>query len=565
MSIVASRSSSRSYSSRSGVGSSGLSSTGGIQFSNGLGSVARRVYTEVRGGYGTRISQSSFSMDGPGQITISANEKHTMQNLNDRLATYLEKLELQIKEFYEMRSPTHKKDLSGFYATIADIRNKIHARSVENSQMILRVDNARLAADDFKMKLEKEANMRMTMERDVARLRGVLDSFTHARGDLEMQIEGLKEELVYLRKNHEEVTSAILLTHSTSRNSSRSYSSCSGVGSSGLSSAGGMQFSNGLGSGRSRMSVSSLGSSRAPSVYGGVGGYGTRISQSSFSMDWPGQITFSANEKHTMQNLNDRLATYLEKVHSLEAANSKLELQIKEFYEMRSPTHKKDLSGFYATIADIRNKIHARSMENSQMILWVDNARLAADDFKMKLEKEANMRMTMEGDVARLRGVLDSFTHARGDLEMQIEGLKEELVYLRKNHEEEMHLMRTQQCGAVNVEMDCSSSVDMSKVLEEMRTQYEGMVEKNQRDAAKWFESKVEVLQNQITTSTTEVKTSQSQVTDLKRTFQSLEIELHGLLTQGYLEQSVTDINGRYGSQLSQLQVHRRPDRRSGK
>ncbi|XP_045071384.1 keratin, type I cytoskeletal 13-like [Coregonus clupeaformis] len=325
-----------------------------------------------------------------------------------------------------------------------------------------------------------------------------------------------------------------------SRNSSRSYSSRSGVGSSGLSSTGGMQFSNGLGSGRSRMSVSSLGSSRAPSVYGGAGGYGTGISQSSFSMDWPGQITISANEKHTMQNLNDRLATYLEKVHSLEAANSKLELQIKELYEMRSPTHKKDLSGFYATIADIRNKIHARSMENSQMILCVDKARLAADDFKMKLEKEAKMRMMTEGDVARLRGVLDSFTHARGDLEMQIDGLKEELVYLRKNHEEEMHLMRTQQCGAVYVEMDCSSSVDMSKVLEEMRTQYEGMVEKNQ-----------------ITTSPIAVKTSQSQVTDLKRTFQSLEIEMHGLLTQkGYLEQSITDINGRYGSQLSQLQVH---------
>uniref|UniRef100_A0A8C7VNS7 IF rod domain-containing protein n=1 Tax=Oncorhynchus mykiss TaxID=8022 RepID=A0A8C7VNS7_ONCMY len=185
-----------------------------------------------------------------------------------------------------------------------------------------------------------------------------------------------------------------------SRSSSRRYSSRSGVDSSGLS----------LGGGRPRMSVSSVGSSRAPSVYGGAGGYGTRISQSYFSMDGPGQITIGANEKNTMQNLNDRLATYLEKVRSLEAANSKLELQIKEFYEMRSPTHKKDLSGFHTTISDILNQIQARSVENSQMIL--------------------------------------------------------------------------------------------------------------------------QVLQNQITTSTTEVKTSQSQVTDLKRTFQSLEMELHGLLTQ---------------------------------
>uniref|UniRef100_A0A8C7VNS5 Keratin 99 n=1 Tax=Oncorhynchus mykiss TaxID=8022 RepID=A0A8C7VNS5_ONCMY len=335
-----------------------------------------------------------------------------------------------------------------------------------------------------------------------------------------------------------------------SRSSSRSHSSRSGVGSSGLCSSDGMQFSSGLGGGRSSMSVSSVGSSRAPSVNRGAGKYCTRISQSSFSMDGPVRITFGANEKHTMQNLNDRLATYLEKVRSLETANSKLELQIKEFYEMRSPTHKKDLSGFHATITDIRNKSQARSVENSQMILRVDNARHAADVFKIKLETEANMRMKMEGDVARQRGVLDSFTLTRAELEIQIEGLKEELVYLRKNNGEEMQLMRPHR-GAVNVEMDCASSVDMSKVLEEMRTQYEGMITKNQRDAAKWFESKVEVLQNQITTSTTEVKTSQSQVTDLKRTFQSLEIELHGLLTQkGYV-----DINGRHGSQLSHLQV----------
>ncbi|XP_062304224.1 keratin 99 [Osmerus eperlanus] len=339
-----------------------------------------------------------------------------------------------------------------------------------------------------------------------------------------------------------------------------SYSSRSSIGSSGLSLSGGMPFQ-AVGGGRSRMSVSasSVRSSRTPSVYGGAGGYGTRISQSvsALSMAAPSsEFIMSANEKVTMQNLNDRLATYLEKVRSLEAANQKLELQIKEFYEKRSPVHSKDLTVYLDTISGLRKKILLAYTNHAQVTLQLDNARLAADDFKIKFEMELNMRMTVEADMARLKGVLDSFTLSRSDLEMQIEGLREELVYLKKSHEEEMELMRVQQGGAVNVTMDCPASADLNKELHDMREQYESLVQKNQREAEKWFQGKVEALQVQITTSTTEVKTSQSELGDRKRTFQSLEVELQGMLTQKqYLEQSMAEVNGRYGAQLSALQL----------
>ncbi|XDV51835.1 hypothetical protein PO909_020643 [Leuciscus waleckii] len=333
--------------------------------------------------------------------------------------------------------------------------------------------------------------------------------------------------------------------------SSKTFTTRSVLGSAGHASSGG-QVMNGLGS-------SGVSLSFGAQNYGSAGGYGARLSRSLSTSSLTtavNEVNLYPSEKQTMQNLNDRLASYLERVHSLEQANKKLELQIKEFYDNKSPVQCKNLSAYLTAISELSIQIQSRFVENAKLRLKLDNTKFATADFHLKYETELNLRSVVEADSARLRVVLGEMKLSIGDLENQLTGLNEELLYMKKSHEEDLHLLRERQSGSVNVEMDCAAHSDLDKELQEMRAQYEMLIEKNRREAERWFQSKVEVLKTQVTTSYTEIKTSQTELTDVKRTFQSLEIELQGVLTMKQnLEQSLADVGIRHAVQLSQLQL----------
>ncbi|NXI50666.1 K1C12 protein, partial [Chloroceryle aenea] len=323
---------------------------------------------------------------------------------------------------------------------------------------------------------------------------------------------------------------------------------------SGYGSSLGSAFGGGLGSG--------FGSSSG-TVFGG--GYGSG-SGSGFGGGFGPAGTgdaglLSGSKKETMQNLNDRLAAYLDKVRSLEDANTELERKIREWYEKNGPGtgvpgSGNDYSKYYPIIEDLRNKIINATIDNARIILQVDNARLAADDFRLKYENEVALHQSVEADINGLRRVLDELTLTRADLEMQIESLNEELAYLKKNHEEELQGIQSSAFGQVSVEMDAAPGTDLTKVLNDMRGQYEIIAEQNRKEAEAWFNEKSGELKREISTNTEQLQSGKSEITDLKRTLQSLEIELQSQLAmKKSLEDTLAETEGGYCAQLSQMQL----------
>ncbi|XP_021068059.1 keratin, type I cytoskeletal 27 [Mus pahari] len=268
----------------------------------------------------------------------------------------------------------------------------------------------------------------------------------------------------------------------------------------------------------------------------------------------------SGNEKVTMQNLNDRLASYLENVQALEEANADLEQKIKDWYEKFGPGSCRgldhDYSRYFPIIDDLRSQIISATAHNANIILQNDNARLTADDFRMKYENELALHQSVDADINGLRRVLDELTLCRTDLEVQLETLSEELAYLKKNHEEEMQALQCAAGGNVNVEMNAAPGVDLTVLLNNMRAEYEALAEQNRRDAEAWFQEKSASLQQQISDDAGATTSARNELTEMKRTLQTLEIELQSLLAMKHsLECSLTETEGNYCTQLAQIQA----------
>uniref|UniRef100_A0A8C1M3K9 Kertain 95 n=1 Tax=Cyprinus carpio TaxID=7962 RepID=A0A8C1M3K9_CYPCA len=173
--------------------------------------------------------------------------------------------------------------------------------------------------------------------------------------------------------------------------------------------------------------------------------------------------------------------------------NEKGTMQIREYYEKKGLIAQRDYRHYWNTISCLKEKIQTANINNANILLQIDNSKLAADDLKIKYEHELVVRQSVEADIANLRCLLDQTTLTKADLEIQIETLQEDLACLKKNHQEAAlfcQLTNTKVC----VEVDAAPQQDLNKVLDDIRCHYESIINKHRRKQECWFKEKTTQL-----------------------------------------------------------------------
>ncbi|KAG8447878.1 hypothetical protein GDO86_015116 [Hymenochirus boettgeri] len=256
-----------------------------------------------------------------------------------------------------------------------------------------------------------------------------------------------------------------------------------------------------------------------------------------------------------MQDLNNRLASYLEKVTSLENSNKQLEVQIREKVLDIKPKQK-DFSAQFNLIKNLQNQITDSVIQNTKLLLAIDNNKLAVDDFRVKWNTESAIRHCVEKDLHAITKVKEDHDSVNYSMKIELEGLESELLSLKNNHIKDLELAKESAAkGRVEVEVDAVQGPDLNSILSDIRSQYEDIMNKNKEEADALFQAQCEDVNLRLERESQESQTAQTELKEQKSILQRLQLELDSLYNQvNALKQDLDATQHGYKNELDRLQ-----------
>ncbi|XP_041095198.1 keratin, type II cytoskeletal 8-like [Polyodon spathula] len=347
----------------------------------------------------------------------------------------------------------------------------------------------------------------------------------------------------------------------------------SGFGSGGR--AGGGSFGGGYGGGASFSSMSSYGG-----MGGGGGGFGMGGGGGGFGMGGGGGFgggfgggmgapitavtvnqsllaplnleidpniqVIRSQEKEQIKGLNNRFASFIDKVRFLEQQNKMLETKW-NLMQGQTTTKSNINAMFEAYIANLRRQLDSLGNDKMKLESDLNNMQNMVEDFKNKYEDEINKRASVENEFVLLKKDVDGAYMNKVELEAKVDALQDEINFLRAIYEEELREMQSQiKDTSVVLEMDNSRNLDMDSIVAEVRAQYEEIAARSRAEAESWYKQKYEEMSTSAGQYGDDLRNTKSEIAELNRMISRLTSEIESVKGQrGNLEAQIAEAEER--------------------
>ncbi|XP_048474935.1 keratin, type II cytoskeletal 8-like [Rhincodon typus] len=150
-----------------------------------------------------------------------------------------------------------------------------------------------------------------------------------------------------------------------------------------------------------------------------------------------------------------------------------------------------------------------------------------------RYEDEINLRTERENEFVMIKKDVDESYLNKVELEAKLESLTDEINFLKDIFEEELHELQAQiKNTAVTLEVDTSRKLDLSSILNDVRSQYEGMVVKMRQDTVATWENKFSDMKKNSGKYADELRVMKTEVSDMQRQIGRLNSEIQALNKQ---------------------------------
>ncbi|KAM9842705.1 neurofilament light polypeptide [Aulostomus maculatus] len=235
-----------------------------------------------------------------------------------------------------------------------------------------------------------------------------------------------------------------------------------------------------------------------------------------------------SQEREQLVDLNDRFATYIEKVRHLELQNKALLAELEALRRRQNDPSR--LQALYEGEArSLRAMIDSESGEKMRMEAERDYLHDVYEQMKERYEEEVRQRMDAEEALQRAKEEASRALLSNCDAEVTVVSLCDEIAFLKKVFaEEQVELQAQLQVANISVDVEVSRP-DLSLALRDIRTQYERLANKNMQAAEDWYKSKFASVAEMASKNNEAVHAIREETMEYRRLLQSRSSEIEAL------------------------------------